>query len=249
MKEQKIYEYVNAAVSLRDLRGWNHDGKNALQAILLALEWACQTTTETEVRARLQQAIAGLDRLIKLFQQLSNWIVKNRPSIPQGCDGEQVLNQTLDCFVLQLKGQVKLVRKIMTGLWPTALEAVVVERVLYNLLENGRDAMMPKGGVLTVGACNTTLDRDITGAHGGIIRGGRYVVVSVDDDGTGISTEMERQLFMPYVTTKPPGQGTGLGLYTVKTLLASGGGGIICRTILGYGTCFRCYLPAKANNY
>jgi two-component system, cell cycle sensor histidine kinase and response regulator CckA len=118
----------------------------------------------------------------------------------------------------------------------------MVEQVLLNLCVNARDAM-PEGGVLTLRAEPLTLDEAGRLRHD-LPRGGRYVALTVADTGTGMPPEVQHRIFEPFYTTKPEGQGTGLGLSTVYGIVRQHGGSIAVESAPGRGTRFTVLLPA-----
>jgi two-component system cell cycle sensor histidine kinase/response regulator CckA len=103
-----------------------------------------------------------------------------------------------------------------------------LEQVILNLAVNARDAM-PDGGVLWIA---TAIDRDEETASDD------RVVLSVTDTGEGIADEVRARMFEPFVTSKAPGKGTGLGLATVQSIVKRLGGEIDVLTKIGEGTTF-----------
>ena len=116
-----------------------------------------------------------------------------------------------------------------------------LEQVLMNLVVNARDAM-PEGGEIKITSGEQTYafpqlrDR----AH---IPAGDYVVISVEDEGTGIPYEMQHKVFEPFFTSKKAGEGTGLGLSTAYGIVKQSGGFIFLNSAPGRGTRFDLLFP------
>ena len=121
-----------------------------------------------------------------------------------------------------------------------------LEQVLMNLAVNARDAM-PRGGRLTIGIDEVVLDGSDAGSAGRCGHG-PYVVLTVTDTGSGIAQEHMPHVFEPFYTTKPQGQGTGLGLATVYGIVRQAGGHIRLSSAVGSGTEVAIYLPRVARS-
>lgn len=135
---------------------------------------------------------------------------------------------------------------IPTDLWPIKCNPTQIHQVLLNLCVNARDAM-PNGGTLTIRGENLTLDaeaaREIQGA-----RPGNWLVLHLQDSGTGMPPEILARIWEPFFTTKGLDKGTGLGLPTVRGIIETHDGFINIETAVGSGTTFRVYLPVAEIN-
>ena len=127
------------------------------------------------------------------------------------------------------------------GLWTTRIDAPQLENALLNLCINGRDAMAPGGGRLTIETANKWLD-DRAARHRDLLPG-QYVSLCVTDTGTGMTPEIQAQVFDPFFTTKPLGQGTGLGLSMIHGFVRQSGGQVRIYSEVGKGTTMCLYLP------
>ena len=113
-----------------------------------------------------------------------------------------------------------------------------LETVLVNLAVNARDAM-PDGGTLTISASGDVISRPEIGGP----RDGDYVRVTVADTGSGMDGATLARAGEPFFTTKPPGQGTGLGLAMARGFSEQSGGGFSISSKPGRGTTVTSWLP------
>ena len=125
-------------------------------------------------------------------------------------------------------------------LWATLVDPGQLENALLNLCINARDAM-PDGGRITVEAANQRLDRRAARVRD--MEPGEYVSLCVTDNGTGMTPEVAAKALDPFFTTKPIGQGTGLGLSMIYGFAKQSGGQVRIHSEVGKGTTVCLYLP------
>ena len=144
------------------------------------------------------------------------------------------------------RAQLKMVHA--RGLPPVMADKSQIDTVLMNLCVNARDAMEEQGGGTITIRSNLLPRSDIEDSQLAealnAIAGDNFVVVSVEDTGTGMPDDVKSKIFEPFFTTKEQGKGTGLGLATVYGIVQQTGGHLTVESTLGKGTAFKIYLPA-----
>ena len=116
-----------------------------------------------------------------------------------------------------------------------------LESALMNLCINSRDAMQ-SGGSLAITSETTSIDQSQVGELKDLAPG-KYVVISVEDGGTGMSEKQIEQVFEPFYTTKEPGKGSGLGLSMVHGFVTQSRGTVVIESEQGAGSKIKLYLP------
>jgi PAS domain S-box-containing protein len=120
-----------------------------------------------------------------------------------------------------------------------------LHQIVMNLATNAAHAMRSQGGVIEIRLDPVLVDRLFVVDHPGM-REGLHVRLSVSDTGTGIHPDAIGHIYEPFFTTKPQGEGTGLGLAVVDRIVQSLGGTIEVRSRMGEGTRFDIYIPSVA---
>jgi nitrogen-specific signal transduction histidine kinase/CheY-like chemotaxis protein len=126
---------------------------------------------------------------------------------------------------------------LAADLWPAEVDKGQIGQVVQNIVINAIQAM-PEGGLLRVALCNTTVDAGTVPE----LAAGRYLKLTIADNGTGINPEYLARIFDPYFTTKP--NGSGLGLATVYSIIKRHLGRIEVQSKVSEGTTFFIWLPA-----
>ncbi len=221
--------------------GIAHDFNNVLTAISGYGTLLMSQLSDPSQIDDLQEILSAADRAAGLTAQLLAF-GRTRPMNPSVLDLSDAA-QHLAKLLQQLVGEdIRIDIGRATDVPPVCVDPTQFDQVLFNLAANARDAM-PGGGTLTIrveARSVTTLDlRDGLGAPGP----GDYVSVAVQDTGTGIDPAVRDHLFEPFVTTKPPGKGTGLGLATVFGVMQQNEGFVTVESDAGRGTTVTLFFP------
>jgi two-component system, cell cycle sensor histidine kinase and response regulator CckA len=132
------------------------------------------------------------------------------------------------------------------GLWPIKIDPSQIDQLLVNLCINARDAIENIGRI-TIKSDNTVLDDSFCAENPGSLPG-KYVMLTVSDDGCGMDQETRSLIFEPFFTTKEVGKGTGLGLATVYGIVKQNEGYVSVASEQNKGSTFRIYLPRCDEN-
>jgi PAS domain S-box-containing protein len=222
--------------------GVAHDFNNLLFVILGYLE-ILQPAVEgdPELTAGLQEISLAAERAAVLTRQLLAFSRKQAIKIVP-LDLNEVVSQMLPMYDRVLSENISLQARL-TGSLPKVMgDKGQIEQMLMNLVVNARDAL-PEGGHITVGTGTETLDAANCGKRMDVSPGA-YAVLTISDDGSGMSRDVQERIFEPFFTTKPLGAGTGLGLSMVFGMMKQHGGHIEVDSERGRGSTFKLLFPA-----
>ena len=223
--------------------GIAHDFNNLLAGISGALELLSKRLSEGRLNGMeryIDAAQGSAQRAASLTQRLLAFS-RRQTLDPKPTDVNRLINGMEDLIRRSAGPDVEVEVIGAGGLWATRVDPSQLENALLNLCINGRDAMAPDGGRLTIETSNKWLDE--RAARERELPPGHYVSLSVTDTGSGMSPEVQAQAFDPFFTTKPLGQGTGLGLSMIHGFVRQSGGQVRIHSELGKGTTLSLYLP------
>ena len=221
--------------------GVAHDFNNILTVIAGHADMLLSNAT-ADSKTDLEQIRLAATRAASMTGQL---LAFSRQSImePKVVNLNAVVASTETLLRRTIGEHIELVVRPAHDLWNVRADANQLSRVLVNIAINGRDAM-PNGGRLTIETANAIVESGRR-ANDAASPAGRYVLVSIADDGVGMTPQTKARLFEPFFTTKELGKGTGLGLAVVDGIVKQTGGYVDVESQLGHGTVFRIYFPAS----
>lgn len=218
-----------------------HDFNNVLQVIIPVSEMLLLNRKQTDPsHAQLTQIkLSGL-RAADMVRKLLAFS-RQQTLAPVVIDLNEAIEDYGFLVNRWLGEKVELKRTAARDLWFVKADVTEFERVLMNLVRNANDAM-PDGGTISLSTRNVP-ERESLRLATFNVTPGEYVLIKVDDTGTGMPQSVVERIFDPYFSTKDVGKGTGLGLSTVHGVVKQSGGYIFCDSVEGKGTSFRIYLP------
>ncbi|HEY1848376.1 MAG TPA: response regulator [Opitutaceae bacterium] len=223
--------------------GIAHDLNNVLAPIFLAAPMLREHVTnpvDLSMIATLEKSAERGAGLVRQILSFAHGVGGNH----QVLQVKHLLKDTASVINQTFPKNIRLEEGATASIWPILGNATQVHQVLLNLCVNARDAM-PGGGKLVMKAENCVLDdvsaKAIPGASSGA-----WVVLHVEDSGSGIPPEALEHIWEPFYTTKAVGKGTGLGLSTVRGIVENHKGFIELKTRAGRGSTFRVFLPAAS---
>ena len=230
--------------------GIAHDFNNILASMIGYAELAQITLEGTDAGERcddyLSEVISAGQRARDLIAQLLNFSRTeegDRRPVAVGQELEGVLRMLRSLIPTSIAIDSRIPESL-----PTILtDPVQLQQVVINLFINARDAIAGDGTIaITVDDMELTDNERCAACHGSFH--GRWLVISVSDDGSGIPEEIQDQLFDRLVTTRVAGRGTGFGLSLINGFMHQHGGHVQVRSSPGQGSCFRLLFPLAATD-
>ncbi|MGE0151695.1 MAG: CHASE3 domain-containing protein [Reyranellaceae bacterium] len=220
--------------------GVAHDFNNLLQIVASNIDLVRAAPDDARNPQRLDLAMAGTERGARLTRQLLAF-ARRQPLEPRPTNLGRLVSDMTELVRRSLGEAIQVETIIAGGLWNAVADPGQMENAVLNLAINARDAM-PEGGKLTIEVANAFLDEAYAAQHAEV-SAGQYVMLAVSDTGAGMSAEVAARAFEPFFSTKPEGQGTGLGLSQVYGYAKQLGGHVKIYSESNHGTTVKIYLP------
>ena len=223
--------------------GIAHDFNNMLTGIIGSLELLrrrlARGRTE-DLDSLIDLGVTSANRAASLTHRLLAF--SRRQSLDsKAVDMNALVTSMSELLKRSINESIQLDMQLNDSLWVAEADPNQLESALLNLVLNARDAM-PDGGKLVVQTANEQLDAAYTSAYNNLAPGD-YVVLIVTDNGCGMPQSVINRAFDPFYTTKPIGQGTGLGLSMIYGFSKQSNGHVTIDSEPDQGTTVKLYLP------
>jgi PAS domain S-box-containing protein len=244
--EEKLAQAQRMEAVGRLAGGIAHDLNNMLTAIVGYSTFVEQGLAgDASARADVREIRRAADRSASLTRSLLAF-ARREIIQPHALDLHAVIRDLERMLRPALGESIEIDVQLAPGQAIVFADRARLEQVLLNLALNARDAM-PGGGRLSIATSTVALGPDAALRHPGIdINRGSYHRLTITDTGHGMDRETLARIFEPFYTTKPAGEGTGLGLSTVYGTVKQAGGFVWAYSEPGHGSTFSVYLPATS---
>ncbi len=221
--------------------GIAHDFNNLLTIIIGSLELLRRSVgRDGKAIERVDMVMVAAERAARLTRQLLAF-ARRQPLQPEIVNLGHLMQELLPLIRRAVGESIAVECVAAGGLWNTTVDGSQFQSAVLNLAINGRDAM-PDGGKLTIEVGNAALD-DAYAARHAEVDPGQYVLFAITDTGRGMDADTAARALDPFFTTKPAGEGTGLGLPQVYGFVKQSGGHLKIYSEAGEGTTIKLYLP------
>ncbi len=228
--------------------GIAHDFNNLLTPVLGNLQLLEDGVSDNPEDLELvTESIAAIQRGAELTRRLLAF-ARKQPLAPQPININELV-ESMDSLIRRTIGaNIDLRAVAAVDPWFAKADPNQLENALLNLVINARDAISSTGkdGTIIIETENVVLDGGIPGWDG-LLTIGDYVMLSVSDNGIGMTQDVQDRVFEPFFTTKSTGQGTGLGLSMVFGFVKQSSGAVNIYSEAGQGTTVRLYFPRSAS--
>lgn len=224
--------------------GLAHDFNNLLQVVGGSLELAAHRVSDEKALRYIQNARSATDKGAKLTGQLLAFARKTRLA-PRSVDVSDCIQGFLNVIESAIGKEVELHLSFRRNLPRIHIDADQLEMAILNVVMNARDASS-KGGLVTIATSKIHLNGDAKSRE---LLPGDYIVVEVTDEGQGMPPHVAQRAIEPFFTTKPTGQGTGLGLAMASGFVQQSRGRLEIESKVGAGTTIRMLFPVSVQAY
>lgn len=229
--------------------GLAHDFNNVLTVVRATAEHLMEATPSGSVREELHTILQASDRAQSLTKQMLTF-ARGPVRLPTGCVVDEVLAASAPLFATLLRTPGQLRFELLAPNASVRVDPDELTTAVMNLVANARDAL-PEGGQVIISTAITTsahsagdtdaaLDVELAPVDVAAVP---HLRLTVRDTGIGMPEDVRQRACEPFFTTKPLGEGTGLGLATVHGVCRASGGAVSIQSAPGEGTAVSMWLP------
>ncbi len=222
--------------------GIAHDFNNILFPIIGLTDLSLSVLPpDAEVRPNLEKIFTAAIRARDLVGQILTFS-RRKEQDKKPVQIQPIVKEAVKLIQATLPSTIEVRYEIDPGARPTCADLTQIHQVVMNLCTNASHAMTEKGGLLEISLRELSAAEETPSSPPGEIRF-PCLCLQVRDTGSGIEKSIVEHIFEPYFTTKPSGEGTGMGLAVVYGIVREHGGHITVESQPGRGSCFSVYLP------
>lgn len=226
--------------------GVAHDFNNTLNVILGNLELLEEDPENTYHKTYIAEAITASNHAAGLTRQLLAYGRKSQLD-PETTDLETEVDTAIAMFRRVCPANISITRQFDVPGLAVRLDRAALQQAVLNVLINARDALPEGGEIHVTGRHEHLTDTAVTGYHGAEpLPDGPYATLAIEDTGEGMTPETAQKAAEPFFTTKPVGEGTGLGLSTVAGFCRQSEGGLRIDAAPGSGTLVTMVFPSAS---
>ncbi|MCO1333329.1 response regulator [Microbulbifer sp. OS29] len=220
--------------------GIAHDFNNMIHGISGYAEVIQQISTDIRINEYTNHILTTARHASELTKQLLTFARKGKYQL-KACNTHEIIRDVCAMLARTIDRRIEIDQQLKANRPHIMGDPAQLKSALLNIGINAKDAM-PSGGSLTFGTTNVSIDKPISIADFEI-PAGHYLLITITDNGSGMSDEIRLRIFEPFFTTKESGRGAGLGLAAVHGTIHLHKGAIQCNSWEGEGSCFKLYLP------
>ncbi len=223
--------------------GIAHDFNNLLTPIIGYAEMVqLELHKGSEPWADQQEVLKAATRASELVKQILSFSRQSERQL-NPLPLQPVVAETIKLLRSSIPSTIEIRSKLAQVDVTVKADPTQIQQLLMNLCTNANYAMREHGGILSIALHPMELDKDEPMVAAGHLLPGPHALLTISDTGCGIPPATRDRIFEPYFTTKPSGDGTGMGLAMVHGIIKSHAGHITVASTAGRGTTFQIYLP------
>ena len=222
--------------------GIAHDFNNALYSIIGYTDLTMNDVPEGSLaQSNLKEVLIAANRAKDMVKQILTFS-RQTETEKKPVKVQSVVKEAIELLKTSIPTTIDIRQNIDEDCKPVMADPTQIHQVVMNLATNAYHAMREKGGVLAIDVAEEEISMDDSASYTDF-HSGTYIKLTVSDTGHGMDKAVMEKIFDPYFTTKPVGQGTGMGLSTIHGIVKSHGGNIKVYSEPGKRTVFCVYFP------